>query len=65
MKKQCKAVLHHGPGHQFRTHCQLTEKHTIHYCRYGCCQEEAYWKGKEKCTGYFDDPPPIPKGIEK
>ncbi len=28
--KLCEAVIHHGPGHQSTTSCQLTGKHETH-----------------------------------
>ncbi len=58
MKKEtCSATLYHGPGHQSRTKCQLEGKHTTHFAIYGSHEKEAEWRGKEKCTGFFDEPP--------
>lgn len=55
--KSCEAVLWHGNGHQSRTKCQLKGKHTLHHTVYGCYDQEASWKGKEACTGFFDESP--------
>jgi len=55
----CCALLYHGPGHQSRTYCSVKGKHTIHSCVYGSYGQYAEWTGKDKCTGYFDEPPSI------
>jgi len=55
----CLAILHHGPGHQSKTYCQIKGKHTIHRTRYGSYEQVMEWrtkKGKPTCTGYFDEP---------
>jgi hypothetical protein len=52
----CKAVLHHGPGHQSKAYCKIIGKHSIHYTTYGN-EISCYWKGDEAITGYFDEPP--------
>jgi len=55
--KRCTAILHHGPGHQSQTKCDVVGKHDVHHCHYGCYREEAYWKEQDCCTGFFDEPP--------
>ncbi len=55
--QKCTAILHHGPGHQSRTCCQLTEPHTVHSAIYGRDEQEATWTGQEACTGFFNEPP--------
>lgn len=30
-KSKCPALVLHGPGHQSKTHCQLSDPHTHHY----------------------------------
>lgn len=58
----CLAQLHHGPGHQSSTYCEVTGKHKIHRCIYGSFDQEATWTGsvfKRKFTGYFDEPPHV------
>ena len=54
---QCTARIHHGPGHQSATYCNQVGKHTFHTAVYGSDREEAEWKGKDICSGYFDEPP--------
>ena len=57
---KCKAVLHHGPGHQSKTYCHRTGKHIVHECYYGYDKLLARWKRKkERCTGFFDEPPTL------
>jgi hypothetical protein len=55
--KRCNAVLHHGPGHQSKTRCELVDEHEVHECHYGVYDQLAQWRGDEACTGFFDDPP--------
>ena len=55
----CDAVLHNGPGHQSQTKCHLKGKHDVHEARYGCYDLGMRWRGKEACTGYFDEPKEI------
>jgi len=55
----CDAVLCHGPGHQSQTKCHLKGKHDVHEARYGCYDLGMRWRGKEACTGYFDEPKEI------
>ena len=55
----CDAVLSHGPGHQSQTKCHLKGKHDVHEARYGCYDLGMRWRGKEACTGYFDEPKEI------
>lgn len=52
----CTARLHHGPGHQSSTFCNLKGKHTVHQTRYGRDEQVSQWRGKHGFTGYFDDP---------
>ena len=54
---KCCAILFHGPGHQSKTFCQKLGKHRVHECIYGCYEQEASWRGMEKCTGFFDEAP--------
>jgi len=56
-EKRCEAVIWHGPGHQSKTHCQLTGEHEIHETYYGSFDQFAQWRGKEVFSGYFDEPP--------
>lgn len=53
----CSATLYHGPGHQSRAKCHLKGRHKIHFTVYGNHRQEARWKGKDVCTGFFDEPP--------
>ncbi len=55
--EKCSAILWHGNGHQSRTKCQLKGPHLTHYAVYGSDSQEAYWKGGEGVTGFFDEPP--------
>ena len=55
----CLASLHHGPGHQSRTYCQVKGRHAVHRATYGSFEQTMEWrekKGKLTCTGFFDDP---------
>lgn len=61
-KGLCNAVLWHGPGHQSQTFCAATKheilkRKLVHRCSYS--GGEAEWFGREKATGYFDDPPTL------
>ena len=58
---KCCSVLHHGPGHQSRTYCELVGPHSIHQASYGCYDEFMQWRGREAYTGYFDDPKELPE----
>lgn len=40
----CTAKLHHGPGHQSSTKCDVVGPHDEHHCRFGRHNEDAYWK---------------------
>lgn len=52
----CTAELHHGPGHQSTTRCELTGAHEVHEGHYhGGIR--ATWRGQTATTGYFDEPP--------
>ena len=53
---ECKAVLHHGPGHQSRAHCYLSGEHEIHKAQHLATGEESTWTGMDGFTGFFDDP---------
>lgn len=44
-KVECSAVVHHGPGHQSKTHCQRKGPHTEHYAMYGSYNDEIEWEG--------------------
>ena len=62
--KPCKAVIHHGPGHQSRSECDKLGPHKQHSFR-----GEMFWSaksygkrkdknGKKMCfSGYFDESP--------
>jgi hypothetical protein len=56
-KGECNAQLHHGPGHQSHTYCQLKGPHKIHLANVGF--EVAQWKTKHVFSGYFDEMPTI------
>lgn len=56
-KKQCQAAIWHGPGHQSKTNCQVTGKHTIHEAVYGSAEQTARWRGNKVFSGFFDEPP--------
>ena len=64
MKKQCEAVIRHGPGHQSRTKCQVVGKHKVHEAVYGSYEQYAQWVGDKCYSGYFDDPPTPPMEVE-
>lgn len=52
----CTAVVHHGPGHQSTTLCQLKGPHDVHLVwppSNGCWE----WRGAEVTTDYFDELP--------
>lgn len=53
----CKAIIHHGPGHQSSTHCRLEGDHEIHEAIYGSFRQQATWRGDEVFSGFFDEPP--------
>lgn len=55
----CPAVIHHGPGHQSKTHCYLKGPHDVHETRYGSHDELARWRGDEVSSGFFDNPPDV------
>lgn len=54
---ECKAVIHHGPGHQSRTHCHVKGEHDVHEAVYGSFRQVATWRGNEVFSGFFDEPP--------
>lgn len=52
----CPATIHHGPGHQSRTGCDLgLTPHTIHEAH--VMDGRARWKGLIRFSGYFDELP--------
>ena len=54
----CDATIHHGPGHQSRTHCRVRQQpHDWHEAVYGSDSTFATWRGKDAFTGAFDEPP--------
>lgn len=53
----CTAIIHHGPGHQSTTSCELKGQHDRHRAIYGADRQEARWKGEEVFSGFFDEPP--------
>jgi|SRR6185503_4951501 len=66
----CTAELHHGPGHQSTTYCEVQSgKHRkeggriVHSARYN--SGEMVWHGRHGCTGYFDEPTDDPKSGER
>ena len=61
----CDAIIWHGPGHMSSTRCELTDKHNIHYASYGRYGQDAYWTGKETYSGFSDEPPKLPEGMEE
>lgn len=52
---ECPSLLHHGPGHQSKTHCELTGEHEQH--RAEVMREVMYWSGLNASTGFFDESP--------
>lgn len=50
----CCAIIHHGPGHQSKTFCELKGKHREHYAIYGIYDLEAYWSGMHGSSGSAD-----------
>lgn len=54
---ECKVVIHHGPGHQSRTHCHVKGEHEVHEAVYGSMQEHATWRGGDVFSGFFDEAP--------
>lgn len=42
----CGALIFHGPGHQSKSHCTLTESHSVH--SYG----EWTWEGDKGSSGF-------------
>lgn len=54
---ECKAIIHHGPGHQSRTHCEAKGQHEIHRAVYGSMRQYAEWQQQEIFSGFFDEPP--------
>lgn len=59
MSGECDAVIWHGPGHQSRTHCDVTGEHTVHHAIYGEFRQEATWTGGAINSGFFDEPPSV------
>lgn len=58
----CLAALHHGPGHQSKTYCQVKGRHAVHRATYGSLDQTMEWRekrGKPTCTGFFDEPVPV------
>lgn len=55
----CHAVIHHGPGHQSHTHCQVFGVHEIHSARYGHDRDLAEWRSDEVFSGAGDEPPSV------
>jgi hypothetical protein len=53
----CPVGIHHGPGHQSTTKCNVEGSHEIHETFYGSYGQYASWKGGDVFTGYFDEPP--------
>jgi hypothetical protein len=45
----CPAVVHHGPGHQSKTHCNIDGDipHTVHAATYGQWSTFGVWEGDE------------------
>lgn len=49
----CRAVLHHGPGHQSKAHCDVLGPHDVHEAR--VMGQQARWRGMDSSTGFFDE----------
>lgn len=45
--RNCVAQIHHGPGHQAITRCQVEGAHDIHKCKIdnGSIVGELWWRG--------------------
>ena len=43
----CVARIHHGPGHQSSTFCELTGNHKIHHATFGEFDSYQEWEGYE------------------
>ncbi len=56
---ECQAVIHHGPGHQSSTKCQVSGPHQVHEARYGSFDQLARWEGDKIFSGAFDEPPEV------
>lgn len=50
---RCFAVLHHGPGHQSTTRCELRGTHAHHSAE--VMGEQVEWTGNDESTGFFDE----------
>ena len=51
----CPVRIHHGPGHQSTTYCQVSEPHEIHKASFGSYGETASWVGGDIFSDYFDE----------
>lgn len=49
--KPCGAVIHHGPGHQTKSFCEMRGEHNQHTA----CGH--FWSTKHAFSGYFDNSP--------
>lgn len=54
---RCFARLHHGPGHQSTTRCELRGPHDVH--RADVLGDRVQWRGEDSSTGFFDEPPDL------
>lgn len=72
---ECKAVIHHGPGHQSRTHCRVKGPHEVHEAVYGSHRQFATWRTPavpaqstvgpmDVFSGFFDEPPEYDEAVE-
>lgn len=53
---RCLVAIHHGPGHQSTTECDITGDHTRHEVVYGEFRQVASWTGnRDVFSGYHDD----------
>ena len=57
-KGLCNALIHHGPGHQSHTYCDIVGLHKKHHALiYSNYEQEAFWNGMKVFSGFFDKPP--------
>lgn len=53
---ECLALIHHGPGHQSSSRCELKGDHDVHQVAMRG-REVMRWRGDEESTGFFDESP--------
>lgn len=51
----CSALIFHGPGHQSKSHCDISGPHILHHA--SGPHDEYQWYGENAFSGFFDESP--------